>query len=123
MGKLKKKVKSLKCHPVNSSSHDVIEELFENLKPKSKIKNSPVINKKKIRNSEVNIQGTKNDNIQKTEEDTTNLPSPYSVTRQPEAPVHRIDKETGLPVYKAHLLKVGEGGGTNLCPFDCSCCF
>ena len=41
----------------------------------------------------------------------------------PEAPLERIDKETGLPVYKAHLLKVGEGGGTPDCPFDCSCCF
>ena len=41
----------------------------------------------------------------------------------PEAPVHRIDEATGLPVYKAHLLKVGEGGGTPLCPFDCNCCF
>lgn len=29
----------------------------------------------------------------------------------PEAPLERIDKESGLPVYKAHLLKVGEGGG------------
>lgn len=41
----------------------------------------------------------------------------------PEPGVHRIDKATGLPVYKAHLLKVGEGGGTPLCPFDCNCCF
>ncbi|RYG66968.1 DUF1764 domain-containing protein, partial [archaeon] len=41
----------------------------------------------------------------------------------PDAPLERIDKETGLPVYKAHLLKVGEGGGTALCPFDCDCCF
>lgn len=41
----------------------------------------------------------------------------------PEAPLERIDKESGLPVYKAHLLKVGEGGGTELCPFDCDCCF
>jgi hypothetical protein len=30
----------------------------------------------------------------------------------PEAPLERIDKESGLPIYKAHLLKVGEGGGT-----------
>lgn len=29
----------------------------------------------------------------------------------PEAPLERIDKDSGLPVYKAHLLKVGEGGG------------
>jgi len=41
----------------------------------------------------------------------------------PEAPLERIDKESGFPVYKAHLLKVGEGGGTPLCPFDCDCCF
>ena len=41
----------------------------------------------------------------------------------PEAPLERIDKESGLPVYKAHILKVGEGGGTPLCPFDCNCCF
>jgi hypothetical protein len=41
----------------------------------------------------------------------------------PEAPLERIDKSTGLPVYKAHILKVGEGGGTSLCPFDCDCCF
>ncbi len=39
----------------------------------------------------------------------------------PEAPLERI--QDGLPVYKAHLLKVGEGGGTPLCPFDCNCCF
>jgi len=41
----------------------------------------------------------------------------------PEAPVERIDSESGYKVYKAHLLKVGEGGGTELCPFDCDCCF
>jgi hypothetical protein len=41
----------------------------------------------------------------------------------PEAPLHRVDHSTGLPVYKAALLKVGEGGGTPLCPFDCNCCF
>ena len=41
----------------------------------------------------------------------------------PEAPVERIDSESGFKVYKAHLLRVGEGGGTPLCPFDCDCCF
>ncbi|CAE7824985.1 unnamed protein product [Symbiodinium sp. CCMP2456] len=28
-----------------------------------------------------------------------------------------------LRIFKAHLIKVGEGGGTPLCPFDCSCCY
>jgi hypothetical protein len=41
----------------------------------------------------------------------------------PEAPLERIDPASGLPVYKAHILRVGEGGGTPLCPFDCNCCF
>ena len=41
----------------------------------------------------------------------------------PDPPVHRYDSATGLPVYKAKLLKANEGGGTSLCPFDCNCCF
>ena len=41
----------------------------------------------------------------------------------PNAPIHRVDRATGLPVYKAKLLKAGEGGGTKFCPFDCNCCF
>ncbi len=47
----------------------------------------------------------------------------YRPIISPEAPLERIDPESGYPVYKAHLLKVGEGGGTELCPFDCDCCF
>lgn len=29
----------------------------------------------------------------------------------------------GSRIFKTHLLKVGEGGGTPRCPFDCDCCF
>lgn len=43
--------------------------------------------------------------------------------KSPEAPLERYDRDSGLPVYKAHLLEVGGGGGTALCPFDCNCCF
>ena len=46
-----------------------------------------------------------------------------NIVQAPEAPLERIDTESGLPVYKAHLLKTMEGGGTELCPFDCDCCF
>merc|ERR1712032_1342933 len=28
-----------------------------------------------------------------------------------------------MRIFKAHLIKVGAGGGTPLCPFDCQCCF
>mmetsp|Transcript_2032 Transcript_2032/g.2732 ORF Transcript_2032/g.2732 Transcript_2032/m.2732 type:complete len:144 (+) Transcript_2032:99-530(+) len=31
--------------------------------------------------------------------------------------------DDGLPIYTAESLKIGKGGGTSLCPFDCNCCF
>ena len=39
------------------------------------------------------------------------------------ARVHRFDNPSGLRVFKAHALGLGRGGGTPLCPFDCTCCF
>jgi len=41
----------------------------------------------------------------------SDAPGGQSWITSPEAPLERIDAETGLPVYKAHLLKVGDGGG------------
>ncbi|CAM9364339.1 unnamed protein product [Phaeothamnion confervicola] len=34
----------------------------------------------------------------------------------------RYDEER-LPIYTAASLRIGRGGGTDLCPFDCDCCF
>jgi len=48
---------------------------------------------------------------------------PRKKVRPQHARVHRIDRPSGLNVYKAHDLGLGHGGGTPLCPFDCSCCF
>jgi hypothetical protein len=31
--------------------------------------------------------------------------------------------EDGLPIYTVSELKIGLGGGSELCPFDCNCCF
>ena len=31
--------------------------------------------------------------------------------------------EDGYPIYTPSELKIGMGGGTDLCPFDCNCCF
>lgn len=31
--------------------------------------------------------------------------------------------EDGLRVFKAHLLRKPQSGGTPECPFDCDCCF
>lgn len=35
----------------------------------------------------------------------------------------RIDKETGMKVYREDQLNLGKGGDTPLCPFDCDCCY
>jgi len=29
----------------------------------------------------------------------------------------------GWKIYKEEELKIGHGGGTPLCPFDCNCCY
>eukprot|EP01092_Planopodium_desertum_P001474 TRINITY_DN1215_c0_g1_i1.p1 TRINITY_DN1215_c0_g1~~TRINITY_DN1215_c0_g1_i1.p1 ORF type:complete len:155 (-),score=2.97 TRINITY_DN1215_c0_g1_i1:76-540(-) len=31
--------------------------------------------------------------------------------------------EEGYKIYSAEELKIGKGGETDLCPFDCECCF
>jgi hypothetical protein len=31
--------------------------------------------------------------------------------------------EDGYPIYTPSELKIGMGGGTDLCPFDCNCCY
>lgn len=31
--------------------------------------------------------------------------------------------QDGLPIYSPKELKIGMGGGTDLCPFDCNCCY
>ncbi|GAA6024599.1 hypothetical protein JCM10207_001017 [Rhodosporidiobolus poonsookiae] len=31
--------------------------------------------------------------------------------------------DDGLPIYDTAELKIGLGGNTELCPFDCDCCF
>jgi hypothetical protein len=29
----------------------------------------------------------------------------------------------GLKIYSEEDLNIGKGGNSNLCPFDCKCCF
>lgn len=31
--------------------------------------------------------------------------------------------DDGYPIYTPKELKIGMGGGTDLCPFECNCCF
>ena len=46
----------------------------------------------------------------------------FSQDKQPEAKPVRFD-EDGLPIYKEDDLKINQGGWTEMCPFDCDCCF
>mmetsp|Transcript_13196 Transcript_13196/g.28559 ORF Transcript_13196/g.28559 Transcript_13196/m.28559 type:complete len:127 (+) Transcript_13196:38-418(+) len=41
----------------------------------------------------------------------------------PEGWTGRRTNEDGLRIFKTHLLKIGQGGETQECPWDCSCCF
>ena len=114
-----------------------IDSLFATLK-KTKNNESSALGEKEIsrkegRNSDdrtlVETEVTVNDKKRKHSEEISSLPhgvvtsNNARVIISPEAPVERIDPESGYKVYKAHILKVGEGGGTALCPFDCDCCF
>jgi hypothetical protein len=43
--------------------------------------------------------------------------------RQSEPKPVRFDSESGLNIYREADLRIGQGGGTADCPFDCKCCF
>lgn len=44
--------------------------------------------------------------------------------KSPDSPVPlRFDPELGMNIYSVDSLKIGKGGDTALCPFDCDCCF
>jgi hypothetical protein len=125
--KLSKVVKSVKINNAVTKSQvsNDIDQLFSIAKEKKatqklEVEETRMEAKNKPIKNEINNNDRNNDSI------------PYGMIKSnnknmkicnPEAPLERIDKESGLPVYKAHLLKVGEGGGTPDCPFDCDCCF
>ena len=45
------------------------------------------------------------------------------VTDTPKAPAARKYTKEGFKIYTTEELKVGQGGDTPDCPFDCDCCF
>lgn len=115
-----------------------IDDLFHNLKQSKKLKlEVPVIAKSSSTSQPSTSAGVlendgpvvENMKQKKPPQQMSELPhgmvksNNHRIIISPEAPVERIDPESGYKVYKAHILKVGEGGGTELCPFDCDCCF
>ena len=110
----KAKTKDTKNIEVLKEVSQEIDDLFESIKHK------------KIEKKEESLRKEAQDKLEykklkKLKDEKNSVPPELIIS--PEAPIHRWDTESGLPVYKAHLLKVGEGGGTPLCPFDCNCCF
>lgn len=104
---------------------DSIDALFDMVKQKKQEKTN-----KRPHDDNDNDDTTPLTSNKKPSLDQSSSSLPYGVIKSnmkqivnPEAPVERVDPESGYRVYKAHLLKVGEGGGTPLCPFDCDCCF
>lgn len=146
-----KKNDAVKANPVSKDQLKAIDELFAAAKKKKQeaaasAKEPTSSAKRKISEDDVEDQVNNDENIvldgkkkrsrlrAPAEPNSSDQPGTYGVIKStkwsipvkiisPEAPLERIDAETGLPVYKAHILKVGEGGGTALCPFDCDCCF
>lgn len=125
-----KKQKTSNLHDAGPSV-DYIESIFKDIEACKKQPICETVVRKKTKNRKRPIDGSfRSEEIKGKEKKVLGgeiygqLKSEYSkVIISPEAPIERIDLESGLPVYKAHLLRVGEGGGTNLCPFDCDCCF
>lgn len=84
---------------------DFIDNTFSKIKKNEKIKKEEKKEKKEIKKIE---------KIEKNEKDC--IIFLYVVK-----PV-KYDKD-GLPIYTEEQLKLGTGGNTPLCPFDCDCCF
>lgn len=110
----------------NEAPKENIDDLFDSLKKKKAEKldaEAAEREEKKIRKKAEKLE--QKQSIEHETSSSYGLISSDLASKiiSPEAPLERIDAESGLPVYKAHLLKVGEGGGTALCPFDCDCCF
>jgi hypothetical protein len=102
--KVDQKVESNSISNSNSTSVSEIDELFGALKKiKSDLNDQNIVTKKKKKNFK-KLESNEIP-VERPPSVTSNKGIPYFVS--PEAPVHRIDNESGLPVYKAHILKVG----------------
>ena len=109
------------CNASNNADES-IDELFQNFKAEKRKRQDRIESERKLEAAQRRKAREERRRAEKSALAASSLGEPFRLV-SPEAPVHRIDEATGLPVYKAHLLKVGEGGGTPLCPFDCNCCF
>ena len=133
MGKSKKaKGKSVEKADRKSKDFD-LDDLFKDAKKKKE--DAKVLSKKETETEFSASQSAKERETEARAENQSTSAASYGriaskicvdpKISNPEAPIHRWDKETGLPVYKAAALKAftEESGGGPDCPFDCNCCF
>ena len=133
MGK-SKKAKGKSVEKVDRKSKDFdLDDLFKDAKKKKE--DAKVLSKKETETEFSASQSAKERETEARAEPQSTSAASYGriaskirvdpKISNPEAPIHRWDKETGLPVYKAAALKAftEESGGGPDCPFDCNCCF
>ena len=59
----------------------------------------------------------------KVERKEKSAPGPEKSMKEPKKHANRKYTEEGFKIYSTEELKIGQGGDTADCPFDCECCF
>ncbi|GAW80960.1 conserved protein, unknown function [Plasmodium gonderi] len=87
-----------------------IEDIFSNLKVKEK--------------KPITVNGTKQIKKNSEKYDHVRQAQKMAKKRNPKVGVDkRACTPDGLPIYSMEELKMGQGGYTKECPFECNCCF
>lgn len=66
--------------------------------------------------------GTRGRRGEEREEKERKAPKAYDIRGSSIDDTYKYTKE-GYKIYKPEELKMGRGGGSDLCPFDCECCY
>ncbi|CRH00060.1 conserved protein, unknown function [Plasmodium relictum] len=103
--KIKKKKKDEKIKKEMLEVKTSIDDIFSKIKTKSTKDDET----KKVKKDQESV--TKN----KKKKDKNNV-SKQKVNE-------RLCTPDGLPIYSMEELKIGKGGYTKECPFECNCCF
>ncbi|SBS83549.1 conserved protein, unknown function [Plasmodium ovale] len=100
-----------------SEAKSNIENIFSNIKVKGKDKGGDV---RRNINEEGKIQKK---NLQKKSRTTAKMRRKEENVKMKKNGDERLRTPDGLPIYSVEELKMGKGGYTKECPFDCNCCF
>lgn len=91
-----------------SEAKSNVEEIFSKIHSKGKNKSTD--------------EGKKASSVKDTEKKKKKKNKKKMDTFKNEAKSRKYTPD-GLPIYTMEELNIGKGGNTDLCPFDCNCCF